>query len=166
MSRFLGLNVTGAGLLLRFIEATALSILTFALLIYLPANLLSITSGTLLVTVSAIRSQALASLISPAQPTLGLFLVMLVFVACVFRGTRVYGPLLIQNGLAFSVYVYSLFQGGQIHLAAIGNVFGATGASLELVVDATILMVLFEVAPLLTILKGIFATRDSLTRVP
>jgi membrane-bound ClpP family serine protease len=98
--------------------------------------------------------------VSPTAPTLGLFIVLLVFTGVLLRGTSVYGLLLILNGVAFLPYVYSLFQGGVIRVGAMGDAFGATNANLRLSIDVTLIMVAFMVAPALTIFKGFVLMRN------
>jgi hypothetical protein len=158
----LGLHVSKRVVAFRFVLALALAILTFVFLIYIPANLPAIASGTFRVTESPFGSEVLRTLVAPTQPTLGLFIVMLVFAGVFFRGTKVYGPILIQNGLAFMLYVYSIFQGGVVHLEVFGSAFGASEAELELSLSVSPLMLLFLIPAALTIMKGILVTRDSI----
>jgi len=162
MVRMMGLRITGKRLIARLILATVISSIAFFLLFYLPQNITTFASGTILVTRSSIGSQVLSSLVSPTQPTLGVFIAMLVFAGVLLRGSRVFGPILIQNGLAFLLYVYSFFQGGIFHFSATGSVFGVAEASLQLSADLTFLMALFLVPTALTIVKGVLVTRDSI----
>jgi hypothetical protein len=159
MPRILGLELSGRQIVLRVIEAVVLSMLMFVLFFYLPTALPSEISGFVSVTSGGLGSALLSKLIEPTAPTLGLFIVLLVFAAALVRGTRVYGLLLVFNGLAFVIYVYSLFQGGVVQVQAMGNAFGASGASLGLSLNLNLIMLAFLVPPTLTVVKGFILMR-------
>jgi glucan phosphoethanolaminetransferase (alkaline phosphatase superfamily) len=159
MPRILGIDLTGKAIVLRVIEAIFFSMLAFAFFFYVPTVLPSSVSGFVTVTGGGLGSHVLSNLIAPTAPTLGLFIVLVVFAGVVLRGSRVYGPLLVLNGFAFALYVYSIFQGGVIRVQAMGDAFGATNASLSLSLDVTWIMVAFMVPPALAILKGVILIR-------
>lgn len=159
MPRVLGLQMSGAQLVLRVIEAVVSSMLAFALLFYMPTVLPSRVSGFVSVTAGGIGSALLSGLISPTAPTLGLFIVLFVFAAALLRGSGAYGWLLVLNGVAFSLYVYSLFQGGVVQVRAMGDAFGASDATLALSLNFSLLMAVFLVPPILTVVKGLLLIR-------
>ena len=157
MLRIMELDLSGRRLVLRVIASVTFSALTFALL-FSPIFFWVLPSGAsafLLTTRGGLGSKLLSSLISPEAPTLGLFIVMLVFAWVLLRGTKVEGLLTILNGLAFAAYVYALFQGGTIQLEAVGKAFGTSDATLNLSLDATTVMLAFLVPPFLTIARGV-----------
>jgi hypothetical protein len=159
MPRILGLEMTGKQIVYRMLEAVVLSMLAFVLLFYIPSVLPSTISGFVTVTAGGLGSALLSKLIQPTAPTLGLFVVLLVFAAALLRGTRIYGLLLALNGLAFILYVFSLFQGGTVQVQAVGNAFGASGATLSLSLDLNLMMLAFLVPPILTVVKGFLLMR-------
>jgi hypothetical protein len=155
-----GLQISGRGIVLRLLQAVLASMAAFIVLFYLPTVLPSELSG-FLVTNGGLGSQVLHSLISPTAPTLGLFIVILVFTGALLRGSSAYGLLLVLNGLAFVLYVYSLFQGGVIRIQATGNAFGSSNASVSLSLDLTLIMLAFMIPPALTVVKGVILMRSS-----
>lgn len=123
--------------------AAAFSLLLFY---YLPSNLSAFLSS---------RGASLSA-VPQALPTLGLAIAALVFLGLLLRGTAAYGFILIMLGLLFTAYVYVFFNGGRI-----GVQLQAGGAAGEVAIDASTLMYILLVAPVLTVAKGVFivATR-------
>jgi hypothetical protein len=159
MPRFMGLELSVVAILTRVVEAVVFSMLAFVLLFYIPAIVPTGLSGFVNVSGKGIGSSVLSKIIQPTAPSLGLFIVLLVFGATLARGTAVYGPLLVLNGIAFLVYVYSFFQGGVVRVTALGTAFGATGSTLSISLDAWALMAAFMLPPVLTIVKGLLLSR-------
>lgn len=149
------------GSILKLFEAIAASMVAFILLFYAPTVLPSRISGFVTVTAGALGSQLLSKLIQPTAPTLGLFIVVLVFAGVLSRGSGAYGLMVVLNGLAFLLYVYSLFQGGVVQVEATGDAFGSTQATLDLTISVTLMMLVFMIPPALTVVKGMLLMRKS-----
>ena len=146
--------MTGGAFLTRIAIAVAFSALTFFIFTYVPANLSSLAGGIFPSSGQPVVKQTLSSLVDPSKPTLGLFLVMMVFAGVLLRGTPEYGLMLALNGLGFALYVYYFFSGGVLDLTATGTALGVGNVAISLVVNASTLMYLFLVPPLLAFAKG------------
>lgn len=155
MPKILGLELSGSAIVLRFFEAALFSMLAFALLFYVPTVIPPNLSGFVNLSGKKIGTSVLSKIIQPTEPSLGLVIVLLVFAGVLARGTNVYGYLVALNGVSFWVYVYSFFQGGVVKVVAVGTAFGASNATLNMSLDATLLMFAFMVPPALTVVKGL-----------
>lgn len=156
MPRLLGLDVSGASLALRVVLGIVFGGLALGLLYYIPANLGSMLSSYLPASTKAVATGVVSSLLSPSLPLIGLVAATLVFLGVLLRGTRVYGVILLANGLVFVAYVYTLFQGGTITLSLPSGLPSSLSGSLSLNVGS--LMLIFLIAPILTVVKGIVLT--------
>jgi hypothetical protein len=140
--------------MVRLVSAIVFSALTFFVFTYIPANLTSLASGIFPSSGQPVVKQTLSSLVDPSKPTLGLFLVILVFAGVLLRGTPQYGLMLSLNGLGFALYVYYFFSGGVLDLRATGAALGVSNVAISLLVNASTLMYLLLIPPLLTFAKG------------
>jgi hypothetical protein len=146
--------MTGRELMVRIASAIVFSGVTFFIFTYIPANLSWLAGGIFPSSGQPVVKQTLSSLVDPSKPTLGLFLVMLVFAGVLLRGTPQYGLMLSLNGLGFALYVYYFFSGGVLDLRATGSALGVSNVAISLLVNASTLMYLLLIPPLLTFAKG------------
>lgn len=159
MSREPQRGLAWKGSIFRLAEAIIASMVAFVLLFYIPTILPSRISGFVTVSAGGLGSQLLSKLIQPTAPTLGLFIVVLVFAGVITRGSGAYGLMVLLNGLAYLLYVYSLFQGGVVQAQATGEAFGSTQATLNLSIGLNLMMLAFMVPPALTVVKGLVLMR-------
>ncbi len=156
MPRLLDLKLTGAKLALRLALAILLGGLAFVLFYFLPASASSLLGNSLSTAGIPGASGVVSSLINPSLPLIGLAAALFVFLGVLLRGTRIYGPIVIVTGLVFAAYVYTAFQGGTISLTLPPGLQG--NASGTIAINASTLMYLFLLGPVLTILKGVVLT--------
>jgi hypothetical protein len=146
MPKVMGVQLSGGALAVRLATAVVGAAVSFLLLYYLPANISTVVPQ---------GASALASpLFPPVLPPLGLAITALVFLGFLLRGTGAYGFILLLLGLLFIAYVYILFGGGTIYLQIPSS--AAYGASGTVAVNASTLMYILLVAPILTVVKGVF----------
>lgn len=155
MPKILDLELKGSSLALRVVTGIIAAGITFFLLYYLPANFLSLLGQ--LVPAQAlpdpsILNTLLSSLVNPSLPMIGLLLTVLVFLECLLRGSKAYGPILIISGLSFIAYLYLLFHGGTMTITLPASLL--MGISAGVAVDLTVIMLLFMLPSLLTIING------------
>lgn len=155
MPRILGLQLSAGALALRVVLGAITALVTFVVFYYVPANLPSFASGILgsaSSTAGGVVSGFLKSLINPDLPTVGLLLTLAVFVGVLIRGTRVYGAVVLANGVLFAAYVYLAFQGGTVSITLPSGL--PSSAAGTIVIGASTLMYVFLLAPILAMVKG------------
>jgi hypothetical protein len=157
--RFFGLAVSGRNIVVRFLLAFLFSMFAFVAFVVLPSRIANLASAFFPLTAGTIGATVASSLIAPSEPTLGLLIVLLMFAGVFLRGTNLYGPLLILNGLVYVVLVYTFFRGGLLDLSALGDVFGAQATRITVTADTRVLMTVLLIGPALTILKGLLLMR-------
>ena len=155
MPKILDLELKALSLALRAITAIIVAGITFFLLYYLPANFLNILGQFVPAQAlpdPSILNPLLSSLVNPSLPMIGLLLTILVFLECLLRGSKAYGPLLILTGLSFIAYLYLLFHGGTITITLPASLL--MGISAGVAVDLTTIMLLLMLPSILNIIKG------------
>lgn len=152
MPKLLDLQLSSAALALRAAVSIIAFLVTFFLLYYLPTNLSSLASSIAGPSYAPVVEELASSIISPALPDIGLAIAAFTLLGSFFRGTKVYGPLLVVNGALYLSYVYIFFHGGSLSIP-IPSSLGAkvTGT---LIVNLSTLMYIFSIGALLTIVKG------------
>jgi len=148
----MGLQLSSASLTIRVVSGAVLSALTFVVFYYVPANLASLVSGHLPSSIAPAASNLASALVGSTLPVIGLVLTVLVFLGIVLRGSRPYGMILILTGLLFAAYTYVVMQGGTIGITLSGSL--PHGASGNIAIDVSLLMLLLLIPSLLTIFKG------------
>lgn len=152
MPRILDLQISTPRLIGRVILAFVLAGIDFFIfyvlispkdtfiLRYLPAN------------VSSTLSNTMSSFVSPTLPLIGLFIVGLIFLSQIFKGTRIEGGFVMLMGGIFAWYTYAIFQGGTMNLniptGLIRNVSG------NITLHATLLMWLLILPSVLSVSNG------------
>jgi len=155
MPKILDLELKALSLALRVITGIIAAGITFLLLYYLPANFLNILGQFIPAKAlpdPSILNPLLSSLVNPSLPMIGLLLTVLVFLECLLRGSKAYGPILILTGLSFIAYLYLLFQGGTLSMTVPPTFL--MGISAGVALDLTTIMLLFMLPAILTIIKG------------
>jgi len=155
MPKILDLELKASSFALRIVVGIIAAAITFFVLYYLPANLLSILSQFVPAQAlpdPSILNPLLSSLVNPSLPMIGLLLTVLVFLECLFRGSKAYGPILMLTGLGFIAYLYLLFQGGTLSMTVPPSLL--MGISAGVALDLTTIMLLFMLPAILTIIKG------------
>lgn len=158
MVKILGLELTVASLALRLVLGAFLCAGAFLIFYYLPANFVKLASGAMGGEIPPAASGLLSSLIDPLLPQVGLVLAAAIFICALLRGTKAYGPVTIALSLVYAAYVVLWFHGGAISIAVPEELLGGElpfGASLSVIVDMPLLMVLFLVPALLGVIKGV-----------
>ena len=140
----MGVELSGRALAARLAVAILASAVSLLLFYYVPSNI------TQLVRATGVSS----SFVPPELPALGLAIAAFVFLGFLLRGTGAYGVILVLLGLLFAVYVYLFFGGGTVVIEV--QPVSASGASGAIAVNASTLMYILLVAPLLTVVKGLF----------
>jgi len=130
--------------------------LSFVVFYYIPANLGNLLSSALPAASRAAATSVVSALISSSLPLLGLAATALVFLGMLLRGTRAYGIILLLNGAVFLAYVYVVFQGGTITLSLPPGLPSSVSGNVSL--NMSNLMLLFFIAPILTVIKGVVLT--------
>ena len=156
MPRLLDIEVSGASLALRVVLGVVFGGISFVVFYYLPANLGNFLSSALPAASRAAAAGVASALINPSLPLIGLAAAALVFLGFLLRGTKAYGLILVLNGIVFLAYVYTAFQGGTITLNLPAGLPSSASGNISL--NASNLMLLFLLAPLLTVVKGIVLT--------
>ncbi|MDD1775962.1 MAG: hypothetical protein LUP94_01250 [Candidatus Methanomethylicus sp.] len=166
-----GLQNSSGGFLLRAVLGCALAFLTYVFLYELPLSVSELLSMGANPQIQQEIAQIAGKLINPFLPLLGLALVPLAFLMVFLRGSKVYGAVLIANGIFSAAYLYLAFQGGQFLIDVPGSVFGSLtglpeGVQLSLMIKVNLipLLALFLVPCLLILAKGILLLyRDYIT---
>ncbi|MDE1858223.1 MAG: hypothetical protein KGI26_04040 [Thaumarchaeota archaeon] len=156
MPRLLGVEMSGGKLALRVVLAVVFGSLAALFLAYLPSAAGSFAKQAAGTANAAAVESIVNALINPSLPAVGAVVAALVFLGFLLRGTKVYGPILMVLGLALLAYVYLAFQGGTIGLTIPQGLQYAASGSVSIGVST--LMLLFMVAPLLTLVKGLVLT--------
>lgn len=156
MPNMLGLQISGVRLALRVVLAVVIGGLAFVLFYYVPSHLLDLIDRFLPPGSQSVVSGIVSNLISPTLPTIGLALSAFVFLGIILRGTKVYGPILVLNGLSFLAYIYTALHGGTVGLTLPSDLL--QGVSGGVTVDLSTLMLIMLLPSLLTIVKGAVLT--------
>jgi hypothetical protein len=156
MPKILDLELKALSLALRVIVGIIVAAITFFVLYYLPTNLQSILSQ--IVPAQALPTPStlnplLTGVTSSILPMIGLLLTVLVFLECLLRGSKAYGPILILTGLSFIAYLYLFFNSGTITVNLPASLL--MGISASIAIDLTTIMLLLMLPSILTIIKGI-----------
>jgi len=155
MPKVIDLELTGKSLVIRLAAAAFLSLLSFAVLYYIPANLAGIIQRIAGVyPTQSVINTLISSLVSPQLPLLGLVITILVFMATLLNGSKVYGPILTVLGLTFIAYITTLFHGGSLEVTLPQGI----GVSGSVKVGLSTLMLLFTIPAALTLVKGVVIT--------
>lgn len=107
-------------------------------------------------------NQIIPQLIPLTLPLIGLAVTVLAPVAVILKGTKAYGPLTILLGLTLTAYVYTMLQGGSITITTPTlpplHLQAAVGITMHT------LMYLFLLPPILTVIKGVLITVQSVRK--
>lgn len=141
---------------MRVVLAVVFGGLAAVFLAYLPAMVGSFAKQAAGTANAAAVESVVSALVNPSLPAVGAVVAALVFVGVLLRGTKAYGPVLVVLGLALLAYVYMAFQGGTIALTIPQGVqYSATGT---VSIGVSMLMLMFMIAPILTLVKGLVIT--------
>ena len=161
MPRVMNLQLSSATLAIRVVLGIVLAGITFLIFYYLPANLASLISSHISSTNAETVSGMTSSIIGSTLPIIGLVLTVLVFLRVVLMGTNIDGVILILSGVFFAAFTYTALHGGTIAIALPSGLSqGATG---NITIDVSLLMLVLLIPSLLTIVKGalVLAVRSS-----
>ncbi len=129
---------------------------------YLPFNFLAILNllGSNLPATFPVNE--LVNLVQQAFPSflaaLGLIIVALTVLGSIFKKTMLEGFIVSVMGILDIIYVYIVFNGGTMNFIVPQNIVPDTTATIS--ITLTMIMILFLVAPILTIIKGILLTLE------
>ena len=152
MVKFFDLDLSPRSICVRVASAIIFASLEGFLFYYLPTHLASLLSLYLPRNSSSNIQSMIAALVSPALPLTGIAISLIAFFGILLRGSKIYGIILVVDGILFSFYTYLFFQGGTM-LVKIpsGLVQGISGS---VAMDLTLVMWLLILPSLLTIVKG------------
>ena len=153
MPKLLDLELSGRSLAFRVVLGVISAALTFLIFFYVPANLTTLISGYIPADMRTTINTLLASLIGPAMPPLGILLAALAFLSSLLHGSKVYGLILLVEGLCFIAYLYLAFQGGTLSITLPKELLYGISANLQ--INLANIMFLFMIPSLLGIIKGI-----------
>lgn len=153
MPRIVDVQVSWLGLVIRLLEGAIFGGIALLFFYYLPTNVSQLVGQVAPPNAGPAAVQVISQFFTPSLAPIGLLLGVLTASSIILKGGRVYGGLLVILGALYLAYFYLLFHGGTLVITIPAGL--APGLAGSLTVEDTALMLLFMLAPLLTVFKGV-----------